>query len=364
MKKAWVLFWLTAFLGFQGVQAAPLEAIREVLRQHLLYPPDEETLASLNQDNLTQQLKNIDLYTEVFAAQDYRPPLAGTGEWVGIGAGLIMRNNKAILNIYMGGTAAQAGVPDRAHLLAIDGHPITNLDAQGIALRLKGEAGSRVKLHVLEPQGKQKDFWVQREAFRPLDVELIPPGTQHVVRVRDFASGLTRSAMGATLDFLAQTRSAQKNELVIIDLRDAPGGDLYEAFDLAGLFLPPGTPLATIRGRHGYAMEIHAPKGPKYAMPLVLLVGPETASAAEIFAGILHQQGRAKLVGQTTYGKCSSQTDAFLPDSFVLRYTNKEIIFPDGQTCTGVGLTPDLVVDNNDLDILPRLIQQVQLVFP
>jgi len=365
VKKAWAILWLVALLmAHQGAQAAPLEAIREVLRHHLLPPPDETALANLSEENLAQQLKSIDLYTQVFTPQDYRAPLAGVGMWVGIGAGLVMRNTEAILNIYKGGAADLAHVPDRSRLVAIDGQPVKNLDVQNIADRLRGEAGSTVKLTVLQPEGKQKDFLVLRTVFKPLDVELVPPGTQHVVRVRDFSSGLTRSAMRATLDFLAKTRNTNNTEPILIDLRDAPGGDLYEAFDLAGLFLSSGTPLAIIKGRDDYSMEIRAPGGPKYTMPLVLLVGPETASAAEIFAGILHQQNRAQLVGQTTYGKCSSQTDTLLPDGFVLRYTNKEVFFPNGDTCSGVGLTPDLEVDNNEIDILPRLVERARIFFP
>lgn len=364
MKKAWIvlgliiLFWASA-----AAQAVPLDALREVLRQQLLYPPDEETLANLTPENLNQQLQSIDPYTRIFTPEEYRPPLAGTGMWVGIGAGLVMRQGEAILNIYSGGAAELAQVPDRSRLLAIDGHSVSNMDVQDIADLLRGKAGTTAKLTVRIPQGEQKDFLVPRAEFKPLDVELVPPGTQHVVRVREFSSGLTRSAMSATLDFLANTRATNNTEPIIIDLRDAPGGDLYEAFDLAGLFLPTGTHLATIRGRHDYAMEVRAPGGTKYFMPLVLLVGPETASAAEIFAEILRQQGRAKLVGQTTYGKCSTQKDTLLSHGFVLRYTNREIIFPDGDTCSGVGLTPDLLVDNSDLDILSRLVERARTVF-
>lgn len=364
MKKLGLVFCLTTLLlSHTSAQAIPLEAIREVLRQRLLSPPEEAALAELREENLSQQLKDIDPYAQVFTSQDYRAPLSGVGMWVGIGAGLVMRNNQAILNIYKGGAADLAHVPDRSRLVAIDGQSVKDIDIRDIADRLRGEAGSSVRLTIAPPQGEQKDFLVQRAAFKPLDVELVPPGTQHVVRVRDFSSGLTRSAMRATLDFLAQTRNTNNMEPIVIDLRDAPGGDLYEAFDLAGIFLAAGTPLATIRGRDDYTMDIHAPGGPKYTMPLVLLVGPETASAAEIFAGILHQQNRAKLVGQTTYGKCSSQTDILLPEGFVLRYTNKEVFFPDGDTCSGVGLAPDLRVDDSEIDILSSLVERAQVFF-
>ena len=361
MRRALVAaVFLAVLMAAQCLHAAPLDAIRDILRRHLLNPPDEAALAALSDEDLPGKLRDIDPYARIFPAGEYRAPLAGGNSWVGIGAGLALRGEAPVLHIYKGGGADRAGVPDRSRLLEIDGKPVAGLDAEAIALRLKGQEGSTVRLGVALPGGGEESFTVRREAFSPLDVELIPPGTQRVVRIREFAGGLTRPALRATLDFMSGQDSAAKATRVIIDLRDAPGGDLYEAFDLAGLFLPPGTHLGTIRGRDGYAMEIHAPHGDKYSMPLTLLVGPETASAAEIFAGILRRHERALLVGQTTYGKCASQTDARLSDGSVLRYTNKEVLFPGGGTCTGTGLTPDLAVGDEELDMLPRLVERAQ----
>ena len=355
---------LAALMAAQCLHAAPLEAIRDILRRHLLNPPDEAVLAALSDEDLSGKLQDIDPYARIFPAGEYRGPLAGGNSWVGIGAGLAMRAEAPVLHVYRGGGAEQAGVPDRSRLLDIDGRSVAGLDAEAIASLLRGEEGSMVKLDVAPPGGQRMSFTVRRQIFSPLDVELIPPGSQRVVRIREFVGGLTRPALRATLEFVSGSAPVDNTSRVIIDLRDAPGGDLYEAFDLAGLFLPPGTLLGTIRGRDGYAIEIHAPQGDKYSMPLTLLVGPETASAAEIFAGVLRRHERALLVGQTTYGKCASQTDARLSDGSVLRYTNKEVLFPGGGTCTGTGLTPDLAVGDDELDMLSRLVERAQSFSP
>ncbi len=355
---------LAALMAAQCLHAAPLEAIRDILRRHLLNPPDEAALAALSDEDLSGKLRDIDPYARIFPAGEYRAPLTGGNSWVGIGAGLAMRAEAPVLHVYRGGGADQAGVPDRVRLLAIDGKPVSGLDAEAIALRLRGQEGSTVRLGVALPGGGEQSFTVRRKAFSPLDVELVPPGPHRVVRIREFIGGLTRPALRATLEFVSGTVPVDGKARVIIDLRDAPGGDLYEAFDLAGIFLPAGTHLGTIRGRDGYAMEIHAPHGDKYSMPLTLLVGPDTASAAEIFAGILRRHERALLVGQTTFGKCASQTDARLSDGSVLRYTNKEVLFPGGDTCTGTGLTPDLAVGDEELDMLPRLVERAQSFSP
>jgi len=95
---------------------------------------------------------------------------------------------------------------------------------------------------------------------------------------------------------------------------------------------------------------------PAYAV----IVGPDTASSAEIFAGALHRQGRAMLVGQSTYGKCSSQTDARLSDGSVLRYTNRDVLLPDGKSCSGAGLVPDRQVSEADMLDLAALVRVVE----
>jgi len=77
---------------------------------------------------------------------------------------------------------------------------------------------------------------------------------------------------------------------------------------------------------------------PEYKVPLTILVGVDTASAAEIFAGILQKAGRANLVGRHTRGKCVSQTDFTLTDGSILRLTNLQVFFSDGSTCQGKGL--------------------------
>jgi len=351
---------LAVLLTAPCLHAAPLEAIRDILRRHLLNPPGEAALAALSEENLATKLRDIDPYARIFSAAEYGALTAARHAWVGIGAGLSLRGPMPILHVYRGGGADRAGVPDRVRLLEIDGRPVAGLDAESIALRLRGEEGSTVRLTVSLPGGGTKHFSVRRESFTPLDVEVIPPGEQRLVRIRDFVGGVTRPALRATLDFLARTASTREAAPLIIDLRDALGGDLYEAFDLAGMFLPAGAVLGIVRGRDGYSMEVHAPPGDKFTMPLILLVGPETASAAEVFAGILQRTQRAALVGRPTFGKCVSQTDARLSDGSVLRYTNKEVLFPGGDTCTGTGLTPDLLVAEDEMDSLPRLLERVQ----
>ena len=348
-----ILVLLLTLLWSTTAAAVPVDEIRRVLSQQALQVPPAELLAAMTEDNLPDLLRQFDPYARIFSSQDYAP--TGTAPWIGIGAALAMRGEQPVLHIYRGGGAQLAGVPDRSRLVAIDERKIVGQSAEDIAALLRGEPGSEVHLQVITPAGNEQNFTVRREVFAPLDVELLDAAPRRVIRIREFTAGLTRPALCATLEFPARPAA---DEVLILDLRDAPGGDLYEAFDLAGLFLPQGTLLGTIRDRHGVTLEIRAPSGPKISNPMALLTGPETASAAEIFAGILRRHDRVRLVGQRTFGKCTSQTDVCLSDGSILRYTNREVVLPNGESCPAHGLEPDLQVSNATLDRLNELAER------
>ena len=293
-------------------------------------------------------------------------PVAGHASWTGIGANLAVRGREFFLTVYKGGAADQAGLPDRSKLLAIDGQSITGLSVEAVMDRLKGEDGNGVTLSIEYPDGHRSRVPVERRAFTPLDVEVVRSGVHQVLRVREFVGGVTRPALLATIDFISKKDKVKTDgteEMLVIDLRDAGGGDLYEALDMAGLFLPTSTILGTLESNDGERTVFRAAVGRKFKMPVVLLVGHDTASAAEVFAGALQQHGRAKLVGQRTYGKCSSQTDTRLSDGSVLRYTNRQVFLPDGRSCSNVGLQPDREVEDRVFSDIALLMAEVDEVF-
>lgn len=343
-----------------------VDEVRAHLREQLAQPPSEAALAALRRDDLTLGLMALDPHARFIPAGEYRPPLMGPEAWTGIGASLMFQAGEVLLDVYRSGPADRVGVPGRSRLVTIDGLAVKGLTPAEIATRLRGEPATEVVLGLISPQGASLRAHVRREAFRPLDVEVVEPDDQRVLRLREFIAGLTRAAFVATIEFMQRegAPAGAPDAPLVIDLRDAVGGDLYEAFDLAALFLPQGAVLGEQRLRGGETRAMTAPAGTKLNMPLVLLVGPETASAAEVFAGALQHHRRARLIGQQTYGKCSSQTDVVLSDGSVLRLTNREILLPDGRSCSGTGLVPDLVVTDAVFADLARLLERARPARP
>jgi carboxyl-terminal processing protease len=344
--------------------AVPLDEIRHVFREKALHSPPEAALTALGEEDLLRGLQGLDPYARLFRPGEYRSPMSGPEAWIGIGAALVPGPEGIFLSVFRGGPADRTKIPERSRILEIDGKDVAGLTPEEVARRLRGEEGTSVCLEVLPPGGTPRRFIVRREAFRPLDVETEASQGQRVVRIREFAAGLTRPALLATLEFLERHPSAGGGGVLVMDLRDAGGGDLYEALDMAALFLQQGALIGTIVSAGGTAREVRAPSGDKLDMPMILLVGPDTASAAEIFAGTLQASGRAKLLGRRTYGKCVSQTDSRLSDGSVLRYTNLEILLPGGASCTDYGLAPDTEVDETTLGDLEALLLKARSLFP
>jgi carboxyl-terminal processing protease len=131
----------------------------------------------------------------------------------------------------------------------------------------------------------------------------------------------------------------------VIDLRDDPGGIVDQAIVVADQFLDSGT-IVTIKGRQGAVETQTAHKGGiAVTVPLTILVDQGTASAAEILSAALRDHGRAKLVGQPTYGKGTVQTFYDLDDGAGLKLTTARYLTPKGNSLESKGLAPDVVVD-------------------
>jgi carboxyl-terminal processing protease len=245
-----------------------------------------------------------------------------------------------LLSPYPGGALDQAGIIERCVLLAINGQAVQDRTLSEAAAMLHGQPGSLIRLRIRPlSSASAQTVTVVRSSFRPPDVELIQTAGRTVLRIRDFVAGQTRSALKASIEFLDIPDGP-----LIIDLRESGGGDLFEALDCAGLFVAQGVSLGGLETRGSGRTFISSPPGRKISVPVVLWVGPDTASAAEVFAAALHSNDRAILVGQPTFGKCLTQTEVTLSDGSVLRITNGRILLPEGIKCSAEGLVPDVLI--------------------
>jgi carboxyl-terminal processing protease len=168
-------------------------------------------------------------------------------------------------------------------------------------------------------------------------------GETGYIPIRTFSRGVPSMVYGAIRDL-----EAQGMKTLILDLRDNPGGEVTAALELAGDFLPPGTPLGTLRDEDGDETEYRARPGTPYRTPLVVLVNRGTASSSELFAGCLQAHGRAVIVGERTHGKGVVQRVTDRGDDGAEIVSVATYLLPNGAEIQGVGVVPDVLHEARD----------------
>jgi carboxyl-terminal processing protease len=217
---------------------------------------------------------------------------------------------------------------------------------------MRGEAGTSVTLDVLrDGNPKPLRFALTRSAVRVQTVtsEYLGNGLAYL-RVSAFTEHTPRDLAQAAR---ALEKAAGLNELlgVVLDLRSNPGGVLDSAVRVADEFLATGL-IVSGTGRVRQArFEQFAHAGDELeTVPAVVLVNGASASAAEIVAGALQDHGRARIVGETTYGKGSVQTVLPLGEGSALKLTTSLYLTPAGRSINGSGIEPDVRVHNTDVN--------------
>ncbi len=247
-----------------------------------------------------------------------------------------------------GSPAAVAGVQVDDRVVSIDGAPTAEkgkeLKEAGVwEAKLRGPSGTRVTLGILRVGWKDpRPFTLVRAQVKQQSVawKVLEPRIGYL-QISRFVEATATDVTAALTQLKAQNALGH----LIVDLRDDPGGIVDQAVLVADQFLDSGT-IVTIRGRQGSVETQSAHKGGlATAVGVTILVDQGTASAAEILSAALRDHGRAKLVGQPTYGKGTVQTFYDLDDGAGLKLTTARYLTPKGNSLESKGLIPDVSVD-------------------
>ena len=285
--------------------------------------------------------------------------LSTMGTYPGVGIEVAADGSTVkILHSISGSPAELAGIRAGDLISKIDGMDV-GADAQGAIERMRGKAGTTVRLTIERPgTGQVKDYILKRAEVevRTVDQRMLAAGIGYV-RITSF-SETTPQDLGRAVTALQQETTGGLSGLVL-DLRDNPGGVLEAGVAVADAFLDHGV-IVSADGRTPDArFEMDATPGDLLdGAPLVVLVDGGTASAAEIVAGALKDHGRARIIGQRTYGKGTVQTVMPLSRG-ALKLTTSRYFTPSGTSIQGKGILPDIAIDGRrsapvDLDSVPR----------
>jgi carboxyl-terminal processing protease len=237
--------------------------------------------------------------------------------------------------------ASRAGILKDDIIVSIDGQGIAEIDVEAIKDRLRGPLQSFVELGVeREASSSSMSFRVERQLIiDPTVFTEVKDGVLYLT-VTGFNTGTVRSVREAVYE--ARSRASDIAGIVI-DLRSNSGGLLKQAVQVADLFLAGGL-IVTTAGRHPESFQRYEADERDIAagLPIVVLVDGRTASAAEIVASALQDEGRAVLVGTTSYGKGSVQTVIRLPNDGEMTLTWSRFVTPAGYILHRLGVHPSV----------------------
>jgi carboxyl-terminal processing protease len=231
----------------------------------------------------------------------------------------------------------------------VDDVPLAGLSVYEAAALLQGPDGTGVTVTYL-PAGKRtpQAVLLTREAIKVVAVSsavcpAVAPATSGVgyIRVTAF-NGTTPAGVRAALKAVVADGGASS---LVLDLRSNGGGSFPAAVDVARMLIPKGV-VVYIADSSGVRDIFEAGEDPKQlavspTLPMVALVNKGTASAAEVLAAALHDDGRARLVGEQTFGKGIIQTTVPLSDGSAVNVTVAKYQTPSGTDINKVGITPD-----------------------
>lgn len=228
--------------------------------------------------------------------------------------------------------AARAGLRYGDRIVEVDGKDSREWTSEQVSKNVRGAMGTSVRLKIERAGSEAPLYFTIVRAAVPLpsisNAYMIRPGTGYI--------GLTRGFQHTTGDELHDAIVDLKKQgmrQIILDLRGNPGGLLDQAIDVAGEFLPRGQTVVSVRGREYSQPAVYRSKGTDPEdFPLVVLINRNSASASEIVAGAIQDNGRGLLVGETSFGKALVQRVFQLPFGTGLTLTTAKYYTPYGRS--------------------------------
>ena len=359
-RRAWFMVGLGALLALvyaqlprpqaetflQNPNGQALLEVYQRIQQDYLEPLSKEKLDKLLEGAIGGMVQALE---DPFTS--YSPPQRSTlrqedlrGEFFGIGATLSAANpdgtGARIEGVMKGLPAQRAGLRAGDVILEVDGEDVTKLPLLDIVAKIRGREGTKVTLKVRrEGVPAPLVFELVRERVEIISVSTAKVGDVGYVALETFANFKVEDQLKRAIEEL----KAQGVKKLIFDLRDNGGGLLDQGCAVASAFLKEG-PIVYTRTKNLTRVWCEATGQTLWDGPMVVLVNGNSASASEIVAGALQDYGRAKVIGETTFGKGVGQTPYTLANGGELTLVTFEWLTPKRRSINKEGITPDIVV--------------------
>ena len=343
----------------------PLDEIRRyvmvynTIRQAYVDPVDDKELMASAVRGLLLDLDPHSTYLRKADAEEFDEQTRGAYDGVGVELQQLPEGALRVIAPLDDSPAERAGLRSGDRIIAIDGKSLTAGDGDA-SVPLRGKAGTKVVVKVVR-EGKPEPFEVTlvRETIRTASVRsrMLEPGYGYV-RIASFQAS-TAADFNKELDDLQKDAPLRG---LVLDMRSNPGGLLVGTVQIADELLESGGIVST-KGRELIgSTRFDATAGDRLkGAPVVVLVDAGSASAAEVLAGALRDNKRARVVGSRTFGKGSVQTLLPLDNGDSVKLTTARYYTPSGQSIQALGIVPDVVLQPEDGSPRPKAMSEAVL---
>jgi len=321
-----------------------VDEVKALLDEQALVPPKETSAtAGAIQGLLDSSGDKYALYFDQKHYQYFNEETAGS--FGGIGVVLGEKDGQAyIVEVYAGTPAKKAGMKAGDVFRTISGVTREKWTSDEVVKRVRGEEGTKVTV-IMERPAKDPKAEPTSEKFTLTRAVIVYPNikSELIGKVGYIRLGQFNAKAADDIKDAIKSLSKKGATSFVLDLRDNPGGLLDQAVKVSSLFVDSGV-IVRVDERGKPETEFRTSGRTATDAPVVVLINGNSASASEIAGGALQDYGRAKLVGEQSFGKGSVQTIEELPWGGAVKFTTAHYLTPKGRVINGKGLTPDVLV--------------------
>jgi carboxyl-terminal processing protease len=313
--------------------AKSLDIFATLFKEVNAYYVDDVNPKKLIDNSIHGMLDQLDPYTDYIPEEDLEAfSIQTTGQYAGVGALIGIVNKKTVItNPYVGFPAEKGGLHVGDEIISVDGKNVQGKPTSDVSTLLKGKPKTEVEIEIKRAGQKENiKFKLVREKIKISNITyqgIVSPDIGYI-KLDEFTPGAGKEVEDA-VNKLKQ-EGAKK---LIIDLRDNPGGSLYEAVNIVNVFIPKGKEVVSTKGKvPDWNKTYNTLNNPlDTEIPIAVLTSGGSASASEIVAGSLQDYDRAILIGQKTFGKGLVQTTRQLAYNAQLKVTTAKYYIPSGR---------------------------------
>ena len=338
-----------------------LALVFEVARDNFVEEADEKKMLEAAMSGM---LAELDPHSSYLNADDFKEfNDKSHGEFGGLGIQITSdRGAVRVISPIDDTPAEKAGIKAGDYITHIDGEQVFDLTLNQAVKKMKGRPGTKVKLTVVSDDGESREMTLKRAIIKVESVkhkvkmlaEADPDDKDTpkigYIRISDFGATTSR-------DLNKALKELEKEKVVgyVVDVRNNPGGYLTAAIDVSDAFLDSGEIVST-RGKEKSDIErVFAKPGDlTNGKPVVVLINHGSASASEIVAGALQDNGRGLVMGSQSFGKGSVQQQKPLGDGTAIHITIARYYTPSGRSIQNEGITPDVEVLHSKVEVLEK----------